>query len=82
MSRRQVQQIYKIFKNVRILENGNYIWNDHEKYIKMSTNMPSIGLVICKFTEKELTLFQFRLHANTYGRVLQSVKGTCANDSS
>ena len=44
--------------------------------------MPSIGLVICKFTEKELTLFQFRLHANTYGRVLQSVKGTCANDSS
>ena len=44
-SRRQVRKNYK---NVKILKFRDYIWNHHEKCIQMSTNMPSIGLVIAE----------------------------------
>ena len=38
-----------MFKNVEILEFGDYIWNHHVKYIEISIkNMPSIGLEICE----------------------------------
>ena len=48
VSRRQVKKCHKSFKNVNILEFGDYIiWNHHEKCIQISTNMPSIGLEIC-----------------------------------
>ena len=36
-----------MFKNVEILEFGDYIWTHHEKYFEISTNMPGIGLEIC-----------------------------------
>ena len=35
-----------MFKNVKILEFGDYIWNHHEKCIQNSTNMPGIGSFI------------------------------------
>ena len=42
-----------MFKNVKILEFGDYIWNHHEKCIEISTNMPGICLDIffVKFRE-------------------------------
>ena len=40
-----LSQFHKI---VNILEFGDYIWNDLEKCIQISTNTPSIGLVICE----------------------------------
>ena len=39
-----------MFKNFKILEFGDYIWNHHERCIEISTNMPSIGLVIPEIT--------------------------------
>ena len=42
------QKFHKIVKNVQILDFGDYIWNHHEKCIEISTNMPSIGLIICE----------------------------------
>ena len=33
-------------KNVNILEFLDHIWNHHDKYIQMSTNMPGIGSLI------------------------------------
>ena len=36
-----------MFKNVNILEFGDYNWNRHKKCIQISTNMPGIGLEIC-----------------------------------
>ena len=41
MSRRQVQNVTKIFK---IVEFHDYIWNHNEKCIQISTNMPGICL--------------------------------------
>ena len=48
---------YNIFKNVIILEIHYFNWNHHEKCIQMSTNMPSIGSVICEigFEIKEIS---------------------------
>ena len=40
----------KMFKNVKILECSDYIWNHHEKRIQISTNMPGIGLEICEIS--------------------------------
>ena len=37
---------HTVVKNVKILKFGDYIWNHHEKRIQISTNTPSIGLVI------------------------------------
>ena len=44
--RRQVKNLTHFVKNVKIVEFHNYIWNQREKCIQISTNMPSIGLVI------------------------------------
>ena len=33
----------KFYKNLRIVECHDYIWINHEKYIQISTIMPSIG---------------------------------------
>ena len=38
----------KSFKNLNILEFGDYVWNHYEKCIQTSTNMPSIGLEMCE----------------------------------
>ena len=49
-----------MFKNVNILEFGDYIWNHHEKCIQISTNMPDIGLEMYDIFEnmgKKLTLY-------------------------
>ena len=35
-----------------ILEFDDYIWNYFEEYIQISTNMPGIGVVICKISFK------------------------------
>ena len=32
-----------MFKNLKILEFSDYIWDHHEKCIQISTNMPGIG---------------------------------------
>ena len=38
----------KIHKNVFVVKFHHHIWNPREKCIETSTNMPSIGLVICE----------------------------------
>ena len=48
VSRRQVQNITICFKNVKIIQFGDHIWNHHEECIQTSTNMPSIGSKICE----------------------------------
>ena len=40
---------HKMFKNVKILECSEYIWNHNEKCIEISTNMPGIGLEMFEF---------------------------------
>ena len=47
MSRRQSKPSQNL-KKVNILEFGDYIWNHHEKFIQISTNMPGISLEICE----------------------------------
>ena len=42
---------HQMFKNVKILEFGGYIWNHREKCIEISTNMLGIGLAICEIKE-------------------------------
>ena len=54
--RRQVKKLTYFVKNVEIVEFHYYIWNHHEKYIEISTNMPSIGLVILEITCEKLKL--------------------------
>ena len=49
VSRRQLK-LHKSFKNVKILQFGDYIWNHHEKCIQISTNMPGIGLEISEIS--------------------------------
>ena len=51
-----------MFKNVNILEFGDYIWNHHEKCIVISTNMPGIALEICETK-------RFCIDGKTIGRV-------------
>ena len=46
VSRRQFQNFPKMFKNVKIVEFHYHIWNHQGNCIQISTNMPSIGLVI------------------------------------
>ena len=44
--RRQVKNVTHFVKNVKIVEFRDHIWNHHEEYIEISTNMPGIGSVI------------------------------------
>ena len=44
--RRQVKNVHKIFKNDKILEFHDHIWNHHGKCIQKSPNMPGIGSLI------------------------------------
>ena len=61
-----------MFKNVKILEFGDYIWNHHEKCIEISTNMPGIGLEILRILLK----IRFCMDGETNGRV-QSINICC-----
>ena len=44
--RRQVKNVTNLFKNVKIVEFHDHIWNHCEKFIQKSTNMPGIGSLI------------------------------------
>ena len=60
------EKCHKMFKNFKILEFRDYIWNHHEKCIQISTNMPSIGLVICVkklFWEKKQIFYMVKPRA-------------------
>ena len=48
--KRQVINLTNFVKNVQIVEFHGHIWNHHEKCIQLSTNMPSIGVVIPEIT--------------------------------
>ena len=50
--RRQLKNVSKFVKNIKILEFGHYIWNHCEKCIQISTNMPGIGSLICEIYVK------------------------------
>ena len=45
-SRRQLKNVINLVKNVKIVEFHDHIWNQHEKCIQISTNMPDIGSLI------------------------------------
>ena len=46
--RQHVQNCKRIVQKLNIIEFHDHIWNHHEKCIQISTNMPSIGSVICE----------------------------------
>ena len=46
--RRHIKFGTNLSKTFKILEFDDYIWDLHEKCIKISTNMPGIGIVICE----------------------------------
>ena len=50
--RRQAKNLTKCVKNVEIVEFHDHIWNHHEKYIEISTNMPAIGSLIRQIAVK------------------------------
>ena len=56
VSRQHVKIRRNFEKNVNIVEFHDYIWSRHEKCIQISTNMPSIGLVI---HEIDLEILEF-----------------------
>ena len=51
-SRRNVQNVRNFVKNVKIVEFHAHIWNQREKYIQQSTNMPGIGSIIREIAVK------------------------------
>ena len=38
--------------NFKIVKFHDHIWNDHEKYIEISTNIPVIGSLFCEIAVK------------------------------
>ena len=48
VSRRQIKNFTTFSKNVKIAKFHYNIWTHYEKFLKISTNMPSIGSVILK----------------------------------
>ena len=52
------KMLQKFSKNVKIVECHDYIWNHHEKYNQISTNMASIGSVILKIAFEMLEYFE------------------------
>ena len=56
--RRRVKNLTNLVKNVKIVEFHSHIWNRHEKCIQISTNMPSIGLVIPEITCEMLEFWE------------------------
>ena len=50
--RRQVKILTNLVKNVKIVEFHDHIWDHHEKYIQISTNMPGIGSLMSKIHVK------------------------------
>ena len=56
--RRQVKNVTNFVKNVNIVEFHDHIWNHHGKCIQISTNMPSIGLVMPEITYEILEFFE------------------------
>ena len=46
VNRRQLKNITKLSRKCQILEFRDNIWNHHEEYIQISTNMPGIGSII------------------------------------
>ena len=56
--KRQVQNLKKFVKNVKIAECHYHIRNRHNKNIQISTNIPSIGLVIPEITCEMLEFWE------------------------
>ena len=52
---------------------GDHIWNHHEEYIQISTNMLSIGSIICElgFKIEKFERKRILLHGTTNDRVLR-----------
>ena len=62
-----------MFKNVKILGFGVYIWNQHEKCIQISTNIPYIGCEICEI----LRICETQNDGETINGCVQSIN--CSN---
>ena len=61
-----------MFKNVQILEFGDYIWDHNEKYIEISTNKPGIGLEFCEISRilRNKTIFVWMVKPMAVCKVL------------
>ena len=66
-----------MFKNVTILEFGDYIWNQHENCIQISTNMPGIGFENCEILIFFKKTKRFYLDGENTGRVQCNMVATC-----
>ena len=58
------------------MEFGDYIWNQREKCIQISTNMPSIGLVFGKIAFKIKAIFEKKTRTLIHGLDNQCPRGT------
>ena len=75
--RRQVKDLRNVVKNVKIVEFHYHFWNHHEKCIQMSTNMPSIGLVIPEITCQMLVFENFEKTNTILLRKTNASRGKC-----
>ena len=55
--RSKIEHIW-FLKKIKIVEFHDHIWNHNEKCIQLSTNMPSIGLVIPEITSEMLGFWE------------------------
>ena len=44
----------------------DHIWNQHEEYIKIGANMPSIGSIICEIGFEILRKFEKRKNSSAW----------------
>ena len=59
------QNVTNLVKNDDIVELHDHIWNHHDKYIEISTNIPVIGSLIHEIAVKISEIGPMRVAANT-----------------
>ena len=68
------QTFHKMFINIEFLEFGDYIWNQHEKCIQISTNKPGIGAII---REIGIKIQKCEKSKNTFAQLNQCLRSKC-----
>ena len=71
--RRQVKKLTNLVKNVKMVKFHDNSWHHHEKYIKISTNMPNMCSLIREIAVQECKKAKILFLSETHAHVL-SVK--------
>ena len=72
--RQQVKNVTTFVKNVEIVEFRDRIWNHNEKYIQISTNMPSIGSLIHEIVVEISEMWESK---RTFAQLNQAPRSKC-----